>query len=157
MKENKGGKPALTAKQTRFVAAFSGNGTRAAREAGYIGDNDQLASTASTLLKIPKVRAAISTRNGSKLGAAIMTRQQRQEWWSRVMRDESADMTDRLAAARDLGRSEGDFVERDVDDGTATLAVRLQAAIDRVQSHRAAEQEIVNAQIIEPKQLERPQ
>jgi len=47
----------LTQRQKNFVERYRehGNGTRAAREAGYAGDNDDLSATASRLLRNPKV------------------------------------------------------------------------------------------------------
>lgn len=55
---------ALNARQKRFVELYDGPGTgvEAARGAGYKGDRDDLAATASRLLALPKVRAAIEAR-----------------------------------------------------------------------------------------------
>ena len=48
----------LTARQKRFAEAYfvHGNGTRAAREAGYSGDDDALGAAAARYLKNEKVR-----------------------------------------------------------------------------------------------------
>jgi hypothetical protein len=40
-----------------------------------------------------------------------MTRQQRQQFWSKVAGDESQEMKDRLRASELLGKSEADFTE----------------------------------------------
>jgi len=65
------GRPKLTAKQTRFAAAYveTGNGTRAARIAGYKGDDNQLAVQASVNLRNPKIQQLIAD---SLLAPAMM-------------------------------------------------------------------------------------
>lgn len=55
----------LTLKKRRLAIAWmrnGGNGTEAAREAGYTGDNSTLASRASTVLADPTVRQFIADR-----------------------------------------------------------------------------------------------
>jgi len=123
----------LTAKQERFVAIYAGNGTQAAKAAGYEGSDDTLAVTASKLLRNAKVRDAISKRNGGS-PTKIANREERQAWWSRVMNDDSVSMADRIAAARDLGKSEGDFVERVEMTDTTPLSERLAKALARMKA-----------------------
>jgi hypothetical protein len=60
--------PKLTLKQAKFAAAYpdpaaaNGNGTLAAKLAGYKGNNDQLAVQASVNLRNPKIQQVISAR-----------------------------------------------------------------------------------------------
>lgn len=52
----------LTPRQQRFVNAYAANGmngTAAAREAGYSGDENALAAAASRMLRLPKIKAAL--------------------------------------------------------------------------------------------------
>lgn len=51
----------LSHKQQRFVEAYisTGNGTQAARDAGYSGNDNTLGTTAHKLLQRPAVKAAI--------------------------------------------------------------------------------------------------
>jgi phage terminase small subunit len=55
----------LTGKQQAFVDAYFAlrfNGTEAARQAGYAGDDNTLAATASRMLRNNKIRSAIDKR-----------------------------------------------------------------------------------------------
>lgn len=64
----------LTGLQWAFVVAYTGearfNGTDAARIAGYKGNDNVLAVTASNNLRIPKIRAAIDARMKSLIMSA---------------------------------------------------------------------------------------
>jgi phage terminase small subunit len=69
-------RPKLTAKQLRFVAAYldpaaaNGNGTLAARMAGYKGNNDQLGVQAWANLRNPRIQRLITD---SLVAPAMMT------------------------------------------------------------------------------------
>lgn len=102
---------ALTPKQQAFVDAYTGNGTDAARAAGYTGTDGALAVSASKLLKLPKVREAIDARRAKENSGLIASRAERQEFWTKVMKAEESEMRDRLKASELLGRSEADFIE----------------------------------------------
>lgn len=107
--------PKLTEKQRRFVEAYmgeaAGNGTEAARLAGYKGSAKTLGVVATENLAKPSVRAAIDARVAAD--PKIATRQQRQEFWTKVMLgEEDAEMRDRLKASELLGKSQADFVEK---------------------------------------------
>lgn len=127
---------ALTRKQQAFVDAYTGNGTAAAKAAGYKGNDATLAQVASENLKKPEVLAAIQVRNQvpSQVRAAvaqagtIATRAERQAFWTRVMLDAGQKMADRLKAAELLGKSEADFVERVQHSGSLTLAQLIEQA-----------------------------
>lgn len=128
----------LTSKQQAFVDAYVGNGTSAARAAGYAGDDATLATTASRLLKNAEVAAAIQRRNAvvtqtkAEVAAAagrIATRVERQAFWTEVMCDTKADIRDRLKASELLGKSEADFTENvrhDIADSFAALLLEAQ-------------------------------
>lgn len=103
---------ALNPKQQAFVDAYAGDGVDAARKAGYSGTPQVLAITASKLLRVPKVRDAVEARRAKKANAAIATREERQSFWTSVMRDADGSMFDRLKASELLGKSEADFIER---------------------------------------------
>lgn len=120
---------ALTPKQQAFVDAYDGNGTAAARAAGYKGTDNALGVQAHALLRNPKVLAAIQARTNLApslradvtQAAHIATRAERQAFWTQVMFDQSKKMTDRLKAAELLGKSEADFVDRLQHEGKLTL------------------------------------
>ena len=56
----------LTPKQRRFVEAYKGNATEAARLAGYSGDDNVLGVTGYDLLRNPKIFHAIAEREASR-------------------------------------------------------------------------------------------
>lgn len=126
----------LTSRQQAFVDAYQGNGTLAAKAAGYQGSPQTLAETASRLLKHAKVRQALEHRRLSVEARAadavaaqrIATRTERQAFWTQVMLDVSAKMADRLKAAELLGRSEADFTENLKVDARVTLEQLLEKA-----------------------------
>lgn len=105
-------KSGLTPKQRKFVEAYTGNGTEAARIAGYSGDDNTLGVTAHDLLRNPKIARAIEQRQSKELKPLIASRQERQEFWTAVMKDELTEMRDRLRASELLGKSETDFTDK---------------------------------------------
>lgn len=122
---------ALSHRQQAFVDAYTGNGTAAARAAGYGGDDATLAVQASRLLKLPKIQQALAARN-AKVEAQVLDnirvgliagRHQRQAFWTQVMNDVSAEMADRLRASELLGKSEADFTAKVQHDGAVPVKV----------------------------------
>lgn len=102
----------LTAKQRRFAHVYDGNGTKAAREAGYSGGENVLAQVARENLRKPQIRQLIDSREEKQTKAPIASREERQVFWSRTMLDESIDWSTRLRASELLGKSQADFIER---------------------------------------------
>jgi len=101
----------LTEKQRRFCEAYAGNGgnaLRAAKSAEYKTPHPE----GQRMLQKPTIRAAIEALRQETTDMAILTREERQAWWTKLVRDKSADMKDRLRASELLGRSQGDFLER---------------------------------------------
>lgn len=98
----------LTPRQKRFVELFDGNATEAARAAGFKNPNVY----SNDLMKKPEIVAAIQAREKERNADGIMTREQRQIFWTMIARDTSQKTTDRLRASELLARSEGDFLER---------------------------------------------
>ena len=98
----------LTPRQKRFVELFDGNATEAARAAGFKNPNVY----SNDLMKKPEIVAAIQAREKERNADDIMTREQRQMFWTMIARDTSQKTTDRLRASELLAKSEGDFIER---------------------------------------------
>ena len=103
----------LTAKQQRFVSAYDGNATEAMIAAGYSAKS--AASNVDKILKNTEIQAAIQNREKERNSAAIATREERQRFWTAILRDPETELRDRLRASELLGRSEGDFLERVLD------------------------------------------
>lgn len=109
----------LTHRQARFVLHYEGNASKAAEAAGF----KHPGQSGHTLMQKEKVREAIKFRELYEPKPGIASRQERQRWWSAVMRgmDEKGNrvtykMPDRLKASELLAKSEGDFLELK-DDG----------------------------------------
>ncbi len=97
----------LTPKQQRFVDAYDGNATQAARIAGY---KNARVSGSLNMTKVD-ITSAIAAREGKRRKKTIKTREQRQEFWSDTMDDTEQDIQARLRASELLGKSEADFTE----------------------------------------------
>ena len=102
----------LTVKQKRFVGLYNGNGVQAAREAGYKGSDNTLASVAKENLRKPHILVGIIAREQDKTGHKIATREDRQEFWTKTMYNPDLEFKDRLKASELLGRSQADFLNR---------------------------------------------
>ena len=114
----------LNAKRQAFVDAWEGNATAAALAAGYSPKTAY--SQGQRLLKVVEVQEAIKAREAQRLAPTIATRQERQEFWTSVLRNEEEAMKNRLKAAELLGKSEGDFLERVEMDMTLSTAAILE-------------------------------
>lgn len=102
----------LTVKQQRFVDFYDGNGTEAARKAGYKGDRNQLHTIAAQNLQKLTIKQAIEKREEKRNKKDILSREERQKFWSDVTQDGDVQMRDRLRASELLGKSNADFIER---------------------------------------------
>jgi phage terminase small subunit len=111
----------LTEKHRRFVEAYSGNGGNALAAATVAGYSKPHPQGAENLQK-PTVQKAIESLRMSTTSSAIMTRRERQELWSAMIRDKSIPTMARLRASELLGRSQGDFLERtEISGGYETI------------------------------------
>lgn len=117
-------KDKLTVRQQAFVEAYAGNATAAALAAGY--SERSARSQGQRLLTNDDIQDAIKAREAKRLAPTIATRQERQEFWTSVLRSEDEAMKDRLKAAELLGKSEGDFLERVEMDMTLSPAAILE-------------------------------
>jgi phage terminase small subunit len=113
----------LTPRQQAFVEHYAacGNATEAARRAGYKQPNPQGAEN----LAKPSIQAAIAERTQAAVSARIATAEERQSFWTAVLRgEEDAEMKDRLKASELLGKCQGDFIDRVESRGVQEIVVR---------------------------------
>ena len=103
----------LTKKQQKFIQAYSGNASEAARMAGYSSRTAK--AIGFELLTKPDIADAIREREKERTDSMIATREERQQFWTAILRDPETELRDRLRASELLGRSEGDFLERVLD------------------------------------------
>ena len=108
MKKKRG----FTPRQKKFIAAYNGNITQAALDAGYSPKTAY--SIGQALLKNLEIRKAIEKREAKKVNKLIMDREERQAFWSEMARGKvpRTKADHRLRASELLGKSEGDFLER---------------------------------------------
>jgi len=130
-----------TAKQQRLIDCYVGDIKEAAEKANISYGYARNLMTKSDTLE------AIRNRENAETRRRIATRQQRQQFWTRTMTDESVSMGDRLRASELLGKSEADFI--DVVKGESTMRLQLGAPRTLV-----AGQATVDAEF-EPVRLER--
>lgn len=99
----------MTHKQALFIQEYliDCNATAAARRAGY-SERTAGAIGAENLRK-PEIKKAIESALAERRNILSATREQRKEFWTQIMNDDSADMKHRLRASELLGKSEGDF------------------------------------------------
>lgn len=114
----------LTAKQQAFVEAYAGNATAAALAAGYSKKSARVQGR--RLITKDNVAKAIKEREAQRIAPTIASRQERQEFWTSVLRNEEESMKNRLKAAELLGKSEGDFLDRVEMDMTLSPAAILE-------------------------------
>lgn len=134
----------LTLKQKKFIEVYAGNGTEAARLAGYKGNENALAVAANELLRNPKIADAIANREKKIIKPLIADRKKRQEFWSRVMFSKKEFMQTRLKASELLAKSDGDFIQKHEvtgKDGGAietksTLKISIEDRIEQFKSKK---------------------
>jgi phage terminase small subunit len=120
-------KKELNAMQQKFVAAYAGNATEAAKIAGYRHPGQQ----GERLLKKVEIAEAIKKRQEKESRPLIATRQERQRFWTETMQDADRDMKDRLKASELLGKSEADFTDKVQHDGSIEIKGLADDDLDR--------------------------
>ena len=120
-------KARFTEKQQRFILAYDGNATEAARKAGYDGNDVTLGAVGYENLKNPQIKAAIDERMDEIKRKIIGSKLDRQKWLKSITDDESLKLADRLKAAEMLHKTEGDFLQKiEHQLGKETLASILE-------------------------------
>lgn len=122
----------FTKKHRLFVEAFSGDVAAAMREAGFEGAPGYLEQEGAKLLRDETIREAIRQRSRylASTTMSIANREERQKFWSDIMRNqdpnahpelnssgmakppENIPLAMRLKASELLGKSETDFIEK---------------------------------------------
>ena len=101
----------LSVKQRRFVEAYDGNATAAAIAAGYSPKTARLQGHKN--ITKDNILEAIQSRENKRLESTILTREERQAFWSDIIRSEDEkNIMAKLKASELLAKSEGDFLDR---------------------------------------------
>ncbi len=107
----------LTIKQRLYVNAITmgesiGNSYKSAIVAGYSEETAKVACR--QLGKNARVKRAIEVTLAKIRTESVATRRERQEFWTKIYKDENIPMADRLRASELLGKSEADFVDKHI-------------------------------------------
>ena len=101
----------LSVKQRRFVEAYDGNATAAAIAAGYSPKTARLQGHKN--ITKDNILEAIQSRENKRMKSTILTREERQAFWSDIIRSEDEkNIMAKLKASELLAKSEGDFLDR---------------------------------------------
>lgn len=100
----------MTPKQKKFIECYEGNATEAATLAGFSPKTAY--SQGQRLLKNVEIVEQIRQRENKFICEVAADRQERQGFWTSLMRDTEQRTGDRLKASELLAKSEGDFLER---------------------------------------------
>lgn len=113
----------LTAKQRAWIDYYKQGKTaaEAARLAGYKGNNSDVIGS-QNLVKLGKY---VADRDELLDRARVADMAEINEFWSDTMRDDTADIKDRLKASELRARSIGAFIERREIVGAQTITVKL--------------------------------
>ena len=89
-------------------------------------------------MRKPEIAKALAAREKKRNNSGIMSREERQRFWTQVARGEKKNviitkdgdeiqclpsMKDRLKASELLGKSEADFTERRIEEGELTVKI----------------------------------
>ena len=100
----------MTPMQVRFIEHYTGNATEAALAAGY--SKKTAYSQGQRLLKNVEITKLIQQRENTYIADVVADREERQSFWTCLMRNPEQRTSDRLKASELLAKSEGDFLER---------------------------------------------
>lgn len=101
----------LSVKQRRFIEAYDGNATAAAIAAGYSPKTARLQGHKN--ITKDNILEAIQSRENKRMKSTILTREERQAFWSDIIRNEDEkNIMAKLKASELLAKSEGDFLDR---------------------------------------------
>lgn len=104
----------LNIKQRRFADFYIETGNAAASyvQAGYEAEGNAVEVNASRLLRNAKVQEYIKERNAQLDVEFIADITETKRFWTEIMRDENADMKDRLRVSEFIAKTNGVFVEK---------------------------------------------
>lgn len=123
----------------RFVAAWAGNNTQAAVEAGYGVKRQSASTTAALLVQMPVVWAAIREKMRNGITGKILSLQELQALWSQDAIF-SEDPMARHKAREALAKTYGAFIQKvETQDKTVPkgeMTPELQELLDRVRRPR---------------------
>ena len=123
----------LTPKQRIFVEVYTDNAAQACRDAGY----SECATQGGYNLRKPAIKKALALKvikRDKKVAKKILDKDERQQFWTKIIQDESQEIKARLRASELLGKSFGDFLDKVEINVNHTISVADAIAQADVQS-----------------------
>jgi phage terminase small subunit len=105
-------------RQKKFIQYYAGNAKEAALKAGFSE------KTGNQLMQRDDIKRAIQQYSQVEISKGILSKQERQQFWTQVTLDNQENMLFRLKASELLAKSQGDFM-----DVTANVQGNLQINI----------------------------
>jgi phage terminase small subunit len=104
----------LNMKQKKFADNYiaTGNATESYLKAGYRAEGNSAEASASRLLSSVKVLEYIQERNELLDVQIIADLTEAKRFWTEIMRDEDADLKDRLKASEYIAKTNGAFIDK---------------------------------------------
>jgi phage terminase small subunit len=104
----------LNIKQKKFADYYieTGNATASYVRAGYEAEGNAAEVNASRLLRNAKVIEYINERNAQLDVEFIADITETKRFWTAILRDENAEMKDRLKASEFIAKTNGAFVDK---------------------------------------------
>lgn len=130
----------LQGKQKRFVLHYAGDGTAAAKLAGYKPDSKgRYDHHARRLLANPTVIEALKRRDTimKQLPHStdpVMSVDQLRQWWTGIITDAGNDLKDRINCSKLLAQSYGAFIEKLIVEETS-VKIDLKAELKGLLPH----------------------
>ncbi|MFY0760200.1 terminase small subunit [Metabacillus dongyingensis] len=119
----------LTEKQQKFVDYYlaSGNAEDAAKKAGY-----NARGNTTKLLQNTTIQNAIKERNEQIENNRIADMKEVKEFWSNTLRDNQADLKDRLKASEYIAKTNAAFIEKKEISGEMTQNVNSKVDLSKL-------------------------
>lgn len=116
----------LSERQLRFVELWTGVATETAALAGYSNARE----AGSRCIRNKEICRLIKEKRAAEIKPEILSRLDRQKFWSDGVKNQGLDYKDRLKASELLGKSEGDFLEKIQHSGEIALPPAITIVFD---------------------------
>jgi len=116
----------LSEQQKKFADYFieSGNATEAYRRAGYKSKGAAAEANASRLIRNDKVQEYIAKRNKQLESDRVASMEEVKQFWTNTMRDNEAEIKDRLKASEYIAKTNAAFIEKQQITGEMTQNIQ---------------------------------
>jgi phage terminase small subunit len=116
---------ALTEQQKKFCDNFikSGNATQSYMDAGYKAKGEVARANASRLLTKANVKEYIKGKSAAIEAATIADMKEIKEFWTTTLRNQGAEVRDRMKASELMAKTYGAFLDRVEHGGGLSITI----------------------------------